>query len=85
MVRCEYNTETWEMEVEARGGFAMVELMFLMENVAKEFGKLTETDWKVQLHNMVRVVTDEDMTMDEIVKAAAATMNNVRYNATDPE
>lgn len=85
MVRCEYNTESWEMEVEAHGAFAMVELMFLMENVAKEIGKQTNTDWRVQIHNMAQVVCDDDMTLEDIAKAAAATMNNVKYCATDPE
>ena len=85
MVRCEYNEETNEMAIEAYGAFAVVELMFLMENVSKEIGKQTSTDWKVQLHNMAQVVLGDEMTLEDIAKAAAATMNNIKYGATDPE
>lgn len=85
MVKCEFNEETCQMDVEAHGGYAIVELMFLMEEVAKEIGKQTSTDWKVQLHNMAQVVLGDEMTLEDIAKAAAATMNNIKYGATDPE
>ncbi len=85
MVRCEFNEETWQMDVEARGEYAIVELMFLMEEVAKEIGKQTNTEWRVQLHNMAQVVLGDEMTLEDIAKAAAATMNNTKYHATDPE
>ena len=85
MVRCEFNEETWQMDVEAQGEYAMVELMFLMQNVAQEFGKITETDWKVQLYNMVQVVLGDGMDVEDIAEVAAATMSNTKYEATDPE
>lgn len=85
MVKCEYNDETNQMDVVAYGEYAIVELMFLMEEVSKEIGKQTSTDWKVQLHNMAQVVLGDEMTLEDIAKAVAATMNNVKYGATDPE
>lgn len=85
MVRCEFNEETWQMDVEAQGDYAMVELMFLMQSVAQEIGKITETDWKVQLYNMVQVVLGDGMVAEDIQQVVDATMNNVKYGATDPE
>lgn len=85
MVRCEFNEETWQMDVEAQGVYVVVELMFLMQNVAQEYGKITKTDWKVQLYNMVQVVLGDGMAAEDIQQVADATMNNVKYGATDPE
>lgn len=73
MVRCEYNEETNQMDVVAHGEYAMVELMFLMEEVTKEIGKQTNTDWKVQLYNMAQVVLGDEMTLEDIAKTAVAT------------
>lgn len=68
MVKCEYNDETNQMDVVAHGEYAIMELMFLMEEVAKEIGKQTSTDWKVQLHNMAKVVLGDEMTLEDIVR-----------------
>ena len=85
MVGCNYNEETNQMDIVAHGEYAMVELMYLMGEVAKEIGKQTSTDWRVQLHNMAQVVLEDEMTPEDIAKAAASTMNNIKYGATDPE
>lgn len=85
MVRCEYDEETNQMDVEAYGEYVIVELMFLMEEITKVIGKQTNTDWKVHLHNMAQVVLDDEMTLEDIAKAASMTMNNTKYHATDPE
>ena len=85
MVKCEYNEETNQIDVEVRGEYAIVELMFLMEEVTKEIGKQTHTDWKVHLHNMAQVVLGDEMTLEDIAKAAAATMNNEKYGVVVSE